>query len=224
MESLLILVGIIALQIGAAWLKQRGKRNSTPHRENENEHDLPPDFEAEKYSDDDDDENSDVEINTPESLQELIRRFRAEQTKLDGEGNDIDIQVSSTTTTTSNGETKTESYTKTYSTKADKPETKAETNSAPENSSAEVFTAKAPEPETFTKQNFDYSTDFESESDFEIQDETTAAEISDSDLQSAHVSHSKIAFNPKEARKGFIWASILENPRFRRPISAYRMR
>ena len=68
MESLLILLAIVGLQVGAAWFKKRmGQRREPPSSET---------FESD--ADDDGERTSD---DASESLQDLIRKFREEQAK-----------------------------------------------------------------------------------------------------------------------------------------------
>lgn len=78
MESLLILLAIVGLEAVAAWVKKRGTQNKVPK-------DLP-DEDPEIFDPEADSETSSEEVfDAPPSLQDLIRKFHEEQTKLDGE-------------------------------------------------------------------------------------------------------------------------------------------
>ena len=81
MESLLILLAIVALQVGAAWLKKRVGKSKNPS--------LPEDESPEEYLDEREERNdSPSDAETSDSLQDLIRKFREEQAKAldDSEG------------------------------------------------------------------------------------------------------------------------------------------
>lgn len=198
MESLLILLAIVALQVGAAWLKKRvgeSKNSSLPEEES-----------SEEYLDEREEENgSPSDAETSDSLQDLIRKFREEQAKTleDFEGNS---EESST------------EY-------ADDPV--PEELPEPEPVLASPRTIQPVEKERASEKVFEDRFPSATESNC-VPFPEKKADIEPLSVSSASAEpelgqslkpvavRANFEFSKENARRGFLWARVLEDPRFKR--------
>ncbi len=189
MESLLILLAIVALQVGAAWFKKRIEGSKNPS--------VPTDESPEEYLDEGE-ENHDApsDAETPDSLQDLIRKFREEQAKT------MDVPE--------NGD--------------------EESPPEPEPVLASPRSSEPIEKETVSPKVFEDS--FPSvaelncvpfpEKKTEVEPEPVSAFAMPTENPEAGPRlnptpvRADFEFSRENARKGFLWARVLEDPRFKR--------
>ncbi len=196
MESLLILLAIVALQVGAAWLKKRvGESKNLSEPENE-----PP----EEYLDEREEENgSPSDAETSDSLQDLIRKFREEQAKTldDSEGN---FEESSPEyADESVPEELPEPEPVLVAPRSSKPVEK-------ESASEKVFEDRFPSVAESSCLPFP-----EKKAEAEQVSPSVEPEFERS-LKPSVIRATKFEFSKENARKGFLWARVLEDPRFKR--------
>lgn len=199
MESLLILLAIVALQVGAAWLKKRvgESKNSS----------LPEDESPEEYFDEREEENgSPSDEETSDSLQDLIRKFREEQAKTLEDFN-------------GNSEESSSEY-------ADDPV--PEELPEPEPVLASPRTIQSVEKESVPEKVFEnrFPSVAEStclpfpEKKAETEQFSPSAASADKPEFERHLKPATVRtnfeFSKENARKGFLWARVLEDPRFKR--------
>lgn len=201
MESLLILLAIVGLQVGAAWFKKRmGQRRD------------PPPFETFER-DDDEGERSSSESDASDSLQDLIRKFREEQAKtLDSpeelseeplpEGGEEPLPEWNPPMREEPLDLPPKPFVR-----AESEEKAADGNVFQDRFPAETESPCLPFPEKNALER-DKSDD-ESENGYS-EEIGAAAEVPLS------ANRPNFAFSRENARKGFLWACVLENPRFRR--------
>ena len=188
MEGLVFLIAIVALQVGAAWLKKRGDA----HRRNQ----LPPDSsERNEYGADDDDEeyspeDEDVPSGTPDSLRELIRKFREEQEKRSIDPPEVIRQK------------------KMESPESDEPEVVIKPAEAPKAVPANPYAAYAALSPVAGELTSPIEKDAIAASSIGV-DAVPASSV-------ATLPFRRFEFNQKEARRGILWAKVLDDPRFRR--------
>lgn len=198
MESLLILLAIVALQVGAAWLKKRVGENKNPS--------LPENEPPEEYLDEREEENdSPSDAETSDSLQDLIRKFREEQAKTldDFEG--------------TSEETSPEYADEPVSEELPEPEPvlvspRPSESVEKEHASERVFEDRFPSVAESTCLPFP-----EKKAETEQVSSSTASAAPELErrLKPASV-RAKFEFSKENARKGFLWARVLEDPRFKR--------
>ena len=200
MESLLILLAIIALQYGAEWLKRRAREK----REN------PAD--DEEYSEDESAESEEAPSGPSPSLEDLIRKFQEEQAK---NGNaeetvpeeDEDLEEDED-----------------FEDDEDLDREPAE-EPLPEYSAKPVFEKKEPLPEPPPVQALTPAASLKTEA----RDDAAKPLLEPEKKISANVppkvsavktmpldGRPNFEFSMREARKGFLWAKVLDDPRFRR--------
>ncbi len=181
MESLLILLAIVGLEAVAAWVKKRSARHNVPE-------DLPDD-DRETFDSDADPEASSEEVSdAPPSLQDLIRKFREEQAKLDGEGLPEEESLQE------EEELPEEDV-------LEIPEEKPEPQGAiPQNEPlAAKWNAEPPaEPVPAVR------------TEMLVEDGLTAPQKIQTNFNPG------LEFNRREAAKGILWAKVLEDPRYKR--------
>lgn len=199
MESLLILLAIVALQVGAAWLKKRVGKSKNPS--------LPEDESPEEYLDEREERNdSPSDAETSDSLQDLIRKFREEQAKAldDSEG--------------TAEETPSEYVDEPIPEELPKPEPilvspRPSESVEKEHASERVFEDRFPSVAESTCLPFP-----EKKAETEPSSASTASVDKpefERKLKPATV-RTKFEFSKENARKGFLWARVLEDPRFKR--------
>lgn len=207
MESLLILLAIVALQVGAAWLKKRvgeSKNLSLPEET------------SEEYRDEREEENdSPSDAETSDSLQDLIRKFREEQAKTldDSEGNFEETSPGYFDVPVPEELPKPEPVL--VSPRSSEPVEK-------ESVSKKIFEDRFPSVAESTCLPFP-------EKHVETEQLSTPAVSAEPEferhLKSATV-RTNFEFSKENARKGFLWARVLEDPRFKRrspmPLSCRR--
>lgn len=197
MESLLILLAIVGLEALASWFKKRSqKRNGKPleypqeslpeeHSEWEGEEeDFPEDGPYEE-------EEDSFEGETPQPLQDLIRKFHEEQAKLSG----------------------------------DSPREDAPPDPFSPGVHSEKQEAQIPERESFGKAEGFGEEPVAEEKPWLAEPallhrESVSAAGKSASLPKTSLSVSKkrpaFSFNRREAAKGFLWAKVLDDPRFKR--------
>lgn len=197
MEGLLFFLVIVALQVGATWIKKRAEQKSRPVPPPEQEYDDESEYgnDEDDFPDEDDMEpEEDLPPTPPDPLQELIRKFREEQAKQNGE----------------------------ILPEPESPKVLTEQESIPE----EIPAVSPQATETPPLQNrFQEAARIYTSSDVpEASDEISRAEIADTDYSREQTPEPKFAFSIREARKGFLWANVLNDPRFKRPFAGFRFR
>ena len=189
MEGLLFFLVIVALQVGATWIKKRAEQKSRPVPPPEQEYGDESEYgnDEDDFPDEDDMEpEEDLPPTPPDPLQELIRKFREEQAKQAG---NIAPQPQKV---------------------VKKPEP------IPEPKPAEEI----PVPNPFQNAAKLYA----EESPVEIAHFNDNSEALETKIPTSQKEIPKFAFNRQEARKGFLWANVLNDPRFKRPFAGFRFR
>ncbi len=202
MESLLILLAIIALQYGAEWLKKRAQKK----RENPTD--------DEEYSEDESAESEEAPSGPSPSLEDLIRKFQEEQAK---NGN-----AEETENTPEEDEDLEED--EDFEDDEDLDGEPAE-EPLPEYSAKPVFEKKEPLPEPPHVQALTPAASLKTEA----RDDAAKPLPEPEKKISANVppkfsavkkmpldGRPNFEFSMREARKGFLWAKVLDDPRFRR--------
>jgi hypothetical protein len=199
-ESLLILLAIIALQYGAEWLKKRAQKK----RENPTD--------DEEYSENESAESEEAPSGPSPSLEDLIRKFQEEQAK---NGNaeetvpeeDEDLEEDED-----------------FEDDEDLDREPAE-EPLPEYSAKPVFEKKEPLPEPSPVQALTPAASLKTEARDDAAKPLPEPEKKISANVPPKVSAVKtmpldgrpnFEFSMREARKGFLWAKVLDDPRFRR--------
>ncbi len=195
MESLLILLAIVALQVGAAWLKKRvGESKNLSEPENE-----PP----EEYLDEREEESgSPSDAETSDSLQDLIRKFREEQAKT----LDTLEERSEETPPQYADESVSEELPEPEPVLSPRLSEPIEKESAPE----KVFEDRFPSVAESNCVPFP-----EKKAEAEQVSPSVEPEFERS-LKPSVIRTTKFEFSRENARKGFLWARVLEDPRFKR--------
>ncbi len=199
MESLLILLAIVALQVGASWLKKRvgESKNFSPPEDN------PP----EEYPEEREEENdSPADAETSGSLQDLIRKFREEQAKTldDSEGRFEETSPEYADDSVPEDLPEPEPVLA-----ASLPPEPIEKESVPE----KVFEDRFPGVAESTCLPFPEK-NAENEQSSAFTDSAGKPEFG-RHLKPLTV-RTNFEFSKENARKGFLWARVLEDPRFKR--------
>lgn len=210
MESLLILLAIVGLQVGAAWFKKRmGQRREPPSSET---------FESD--ADDDGERTSD---DASESLQDLIRKFREEQAKT------LDSPEEFSEEPLPEGE-------------EPLPEWNPPVREEPLDEPAKPFARAETDKKAADEKIFQDRFPAESESPClpfpeknALGREVSAKPCGEREIGAvekggtladvpSRANRPDFAFSRENARKGFLWACVLENPRFKRRTPAFNCR
>lgn len=208
MESLLILLAIVALQVGAAWLKKRVGESKNPSV-SENE---PP----EEYDEREEENDSPSDAETSDSLQDLIRKFREEQAKTLDDSEENSEEMPSEYSDDPVPEVLPEPEPVLVSPRSSEPIEK-------ENVSGKVFEDRFPSVAESTCLPFP-------EKKAETEPFSPSAASADKPEFERHLKSATVRtnfeFSKENARKGFLWARVLEDPRFKRrspmPLSCRR--
>lgn len=197
MESILILLAIVALQVGAAWLKTHtGERRKTS---------VPAEESPEEYLDESEEKGEPSDAETSDSLQDLIRKFREEQAK-----------------TLDDFEEHTEATPPQYA-----GEPVSEEGPEPEPVLASPRPFKPVEKESASEKVFEDRFPSVAESNClpfpekKADSEPLSVATAPVEPELGHglkpaETRADFEFSKENARKGFLWARVLEDPRFKR--------